>query len=109
MGRKNKNNRLTNKMKTKHTLLFVIIYIAVLGPLIRFLGNLALVNFGSVMASAKYGQLLSIPMWFIPLVLTLTIEKGGVKIAAFILSGLYILYRLGTSIYYLIKFSSYLN
>jgi len=87
-------------MKTKYTLLFVIIYIAVLAPLIGFFGKVLLVNFGGVMSSVKYGQLLSIPMWFIPLVLTLTIEKGGVKIAAFIISGLYILYRLGMMIYF---------
>ena len=91
-------------MKTKYTLLFVIIYIAVLAPLIGFFGSLLLDEFGGAMAVGKYGQLLSIPMWFIPLVLTLTIEKGGVKIAAFIISGLYILYRLGMMIYFLIQF-----
>ena len=87
-------------MKTKYTLLLVIIYIAILGPLVGFCGNLLLINFGGFGVTVKYQLLLDIPMWFIPLVLTLAIEKGGVKIAAFIISGLYILFQLGTSIYY---------
>jgi len=91
-------------MKTKNTLLFVIIYIGLLSPLIGFLGNLLLARLGGAEVAVRYHLLLDIPMWFIPLVLTLTIEKGGVKIAAFIISGLYILYRLGMMIYFLIQF-----
>ena len=86
-------------MKTKYTLLLVIIYIGILGPLIGLLGNLLLARLGGAEVVGRYHLLLDIPMWFIPLVLTLTIEKGGVKIAAFIISGLYILYQLGLVIF----------
>ena len=87
-------------MKTKNTLLFVIIYIGLLSPLIDWLGGFLLGQFCSSMEVVKYRQLLYIPMWFVPFVLTLIIEKGGVKTAAFIISGLYVLFRIGTSIYY---------
>jgi len=86
-------------MKTKYTLLLVIIYIGFLDPLIQFLGNTLLVYFGSPSVVGKYHLLLDIPMWFIPLVLTFTIEKGWVKTIGFIISGLYILKSLGLAIY----------
>jgi len=88
-------------MKTKNILLFVIIYIGIL-PLIGFFYHLLLepIYGGVAQYLGFYSFLPDIPMWFLPLVLTLTIEKGGVKTAAFIISGLYILFQLGTSIYY---------
>ena len=88
-------------MKTKYTLLFVIIYMGILSPLISygvpFLLNL--LDFNNPSIYLNFNLFSGIPYWFIPLVLTFTIEKGGVKIAAFIISGLYILYQLGLVIF----------
>ena len=84
----------------KYILLCVILYITILSPLIAFFGTFLLEKYvDNYSMFPFYSQLLGIPFWFIPLAISFTIEKGYAKIVAFILSGLYILYRIGAMIY----------
>ena len=83
----------------KYILLCVILYITIINPLIQFLGNFLLARYVDLSEFHFYSQLLGIPFWFIPLAISSTIDKGHFKIGAFIMSGLYILYRIGMMIY----------
>tara|TARA_Y100001968_G_C19304456_1_gene690872 strand:+ start:679 stop:957 length:279 start_codon:yes stop_codon:yes gene_type:complete len=87
-------------MKKEYILLCVIFYITILSPLISFLGNFLLAKYVHMSELPFYTQMLGIPFAFIPLAISSTIEKGYIKIGAFILSALYILYRLGIMIYF---------
>ena len=102
-------------MKKQYILLCVIIYYAILGPLISWAGNLILIKnlYFDMTEHAGflpfYKSLLSIPSMFIPLVLSFTIEKGSLKTLSLIISGVYILYRIGTICYFLFLGLDYVN